>query len=126
MIAAFNQHPDNKEQITTPDELISQIHDEDKIALEVIRHAGKKLGQHLANLVTVLAPELIIISGEGILLGDVFFEAMKSSYDTNVMPNMSFLPQLMLEDWGDEKWALGAASLVLNELFKTPNVEING
>jgi len=126
MITAFNNNVEKERQITSPHELISLIHEEDKIALGVIRHAGEKLGQHLANLVTVLAPELIILSGEGILLGNAFFEAMKSSYDTNVMPNMSYLPQLMFEDWGDEKWALGAASLVLNELFKTPNVEANG
>lgn len=126
MIIAFNNNVEKERQITTPNELIALIHEEDKIAFEVIRHAGEKLGQHLANLVTVLAPELIIISGEGILLGDAFFETMKSSYDANVMPNMSYLPQLLFEDWGDEKWALGAASLVLNELFKTPNVEANG
>ncbi len=126
MIDAYNQSAKDDEQITSAAELITLIGEEKEIALAVIRQAGQKLGQHLANLVTILAPELIIISGEGILLGDAFFEAMQSSYDANTMPNMNYLPQLLFEDWGDEKWALGAASLVLNELFKTPNVEAAG
>jgi hypothetical protein len=48
---------------------------------------------------------------------------MQSAYEANLMPNMSYVPKFMFEDWGDEKWALGAASLVLNELYKTPNVK---
>lgn len=126
MIAAINENVETGKQISSPAELIALIQQKDALVLGVVRRAGKKLGQHLANLVTVLAPELIIISGEGILLGDAFFDAMQSAYDANVMPNMSYKPQLMFEDWGDEKWALGAASLVLNELFKTPNVEAAG
>lgn len=126
MIGAINETTVNGKMITTPAELIALIQQGDAVVLNVVRNAGEKLGQHLANLVTILAPEKIIISGEGILLGDAFFEAMQSAYDANVMPNMSYSPQLIFEDWGDEKWALGAASLVLNELFKTPNVEAAG
>ncbi|MDY6873282.1 MAG: ROK family transcriptional regulator [Chloroflexota bacterium] len=123
MIRAYNEQVGADAQISTPEGLISLIRAGDAVALEVTRHAGEKLGQHLANLVTILAPELIILSGEGVQLGDAFFEPMQSAYEANLMPNMSYVPQFMLEDWGDEKWALGAASLVLNELYKTPNVK---
>ena len=123
MIAAYNQSTNEKNHISLPSELINLLKDGDESALAVVHHAADELGQHLANLVTILAPELIIVSGEGILLGDPFFKPMQDAYGVNLMPNMSNIPEIIYEDWGDEKWALGAASLVLNELFKTPNVK---
>jgi predicted NBD/HSP70 family sugar kinase len=123
MIRVYNDQTADDERISSPEELIDLIQAGNELALEVTRYAGEKLGQHLANLVTILAPELIILSGEGIQLGDAFFAPMQSAYEANLMPNMSYVPKFMFEDWGDEKWALGAASLVLNELYKTPNVK---
>jgi predicted NBD/HSP70 family sugar kinase len=78
------------------------------------------LGQQIANLVNVLDPKLIIISGEGIRMGDFFFSPMRAAFHKYVMPGLAQDTEIRVNSWGDDIWALGAASLVLAEIFTSP------
>jgi len=87
---------------------------------EVLIRAGTLLGRQMANLVNILDPKLIILSGEGIRMGEVFLSAIRAAFHDNVMPGLAEDTEIRINTWGDDIWALGAASLVIAEIFNSP------
>ena len=65
----------------------------------------------------LLNPQLIVMGGEGIHLPRVFFDSMEKSLRDNVYPGLNVNLEVRQEMWGDEAWARGAASLVLQGTF---------
>jgi predicted NBD/HSP70 family sugar kinase len=88
--------------------------------IEIFDHAADALAQGLANLINVLCPQLIIISGEGIRAGDLIFDPMFAALPTYVMPGLSEHVELRIDDWEDHAWARGAAGIVLRDFFESP------
>ena len=88
-----------------------------------LERAGHVLGIGIANLVNLLDPELIIITGEGAVAGDWFFRPMRSAIDKHRFAGIGERIRYVIEPAGDEVWARGAASLVLRELFRGPVAE---
>jgi predicted NBD/HSP70 family sugar kinase len=107
-------------QIKDIDGLISSVNAGNQKTVEILTRAGKLLGMQIANLVNLFDPKLIIISGEGIRMGDVFFSAVRSSFAEGVMPGLAQDTEIRVNSWGDDIWALGAASLVIAEIFISP------
>jgi predicted NBD/HSP70 family sugar kinase len=89
-------------------------------AQSIYAEAGKKLGWGIANLINVFNPEKVIISGEGTCVGDLMFEPMRKAINNCVMTGILQDTVIQIDDWGDDDWAHGAASLVLLELFESP------
>jgi hypothetical protein len=63
---------------------------------------------------------LIIISGEGIRMGELFFSSVRQAFHEGVMPGLAEDTEIRIDSWGDDIWALGAASLVIAEIFISP------
>jgi len=96
------------------------------IAQKVLRRAGETLGRSIATLVSVLNPQLIIFSGEGIRYGDHLLGPMRQTLYENIMPTLEENLKLCVSPLGDDAWARGAASLVWRELFRSPQtVSVN-
>jgi N-acetylglucosamine repressor len=108
------------QDITDLDDLIHRAKAGNAGAAEVLSRAGVLLGRQIANLVNVLDPKLIIISGEGIRMDEVFFSAVRSSFRDCVMTDLAEDAEIRINSWGDDIWALGAASLVIEEIFRSP------
>jgi predicted NBD/HSP70 family sugar kinase len=89
-------------------------------AISIFAAAGDALAQGVANLINVLSPELIIISGEGVRAGDLLFEPMYAAIDKYVMPGLVEDTEVRIDLWDDDAWARGAAGLVLRVLFESP------
>ena len=102
------------------DELQMLIELEDAATLEVVDSAGRKLGLAVANVVTLLNPELLIVCGEGTSLGAVFLEPIVAAVHDQTFADLGRDVDIKIQTWGDEAWAVGAATLVLRELFNLP------
>lgn len=89
-------------------------------AVEILETAGRLFGRELANLVNVLDPRLILISGEGVVVGETFFSAMRGTFRCNIMPGLAEDTEIRVATWGDDVWARGAASVVIGEVFRSP------
>ena len=89
-------------------------------ARAVFARAGNILGQGIANLLNIFNPQKIIISGEGTRAGDLLFNPMRESVARNAMLGLAGDTSIEIDVWGDDAWALGAASLVLRQLFVSP------
>jgi predicted NBD/HSP70 family sugar kinase len=107
-------------QVRDVEALVELAQEGNPEAKRIFAKAGDALAQALANLINVLSPELIIISGEGVRAGDLLFEPMYAAIDKYIMPGLVEDTEVRIDLWDDDAWARGAAGLVLRELFESP------
>lgn len=92
--------------------------DGDSTARSVFARAGRLLGTATANLVNVLNPSRVVLVGEGTGAGDLFMEDFEAALRDGVFPPLRDDLEVIVDEWDDEAWARGAASLLLGELFQ--------
>ncbi|MCK4724291.1 MAG: ROK family transcriptional regulator, partial [Anaerolineales bacterium] len=102
------------------DELIAYAKSGVSVAQSIIAQGGVTLGYGIANLINIFNPQEVIISGEGVRAGELMFEPMRATISQYVMPGLAEDTDICIDVWEDDAWARGAASLVLQELFKSP------
>jgi predicted NBD/HSP70 family sugar kinase len=109
-------------RLAAPEDL-SPLADRDPKVAEILRHAGLLVGQAVGDAAMLLDPERVIVSGEGVRLGHIYLDAIRDGVQRH--HGMADL-QLLVEPWGDEAWARGAAALVLRELFHPAHLRDDG
>lgn len=105
------------------DDLLALVVAGDAAALEVIESAGRKLGLAVANMITLLNPEMLIICGEGTELGAPFLDPIVTAVREQTFADLGRQVEIKVQRWGDEAWAVGAATLVLRESFSLPGAD---
>jgi predicted NBD/HSP70 family sugar kinase len=88
-------------------------------ALGVYANAGAVLGRAVSDLVNVLAPELVLLSGEGTRAWEALAPAFERELRAHLFPTFAGIV-VEVDPWDDAKWAVGAASLVLRATFTAP------
>ena len=81
-------------------------------AIEIYANAGAVLGRAVSGLVNVLAPELVLISGEGTQAWSLLEPSFERELRANLFTSLAGVP-IEVDPWDDAAWAVGAASLVL-------------
>lgn len=87
---------------------------------KIFKKGGEILGLGISGLVQIFNPEKIIIAGEGVRAGELLFEPMRKMIKKHTTPQMYKTLEVVIYKWKDTDWARGAASLVLQELYKSP------
>ncbi|MEZ4517366.1 MAG: ROK family protein [Chloroflexota bacterium] len=106
--------------IHTPEDLLAAADAGDPAAQAIYAHAGDLLGTAVANLINILNPQLILVSGEGVRVGNHLFTPMRAAVGRCVMPGLAGDTIIEIDPWEDNGWARGAASLLLRRLFESP------
>lgn len=88
--------------------------------LRLYAEAGATLGRAVAATVVVLNPEALVVGGEGTRAWQYMSQSFLAELSADVFPPMRGVMDVQVEPWDDSKWALGAASLVLQAPFVTP------
>lgn len=88
----------------------------DDRALVIYQEAGELLGRALAGVVHTLDPEAVVLMGEGIDGWPFWKPGFEEALRRHLMPARRAVP-VVVEPWSEDKWALGAASLVLAAPF---------
>ena len=71
-------------------------------------------------MIQILNPTKVILSGQGVRAGDLMFAPMRAVIAAQCNPTLLDAVEIIIHKWQDTDWARGAASLVLQELYKTP------
>lgn len=87
---------------------------------EIFKRSGEILGLGISGLVQVFNPKKVIIAGEGVRAGDLLFEPMRRAIEEHTNRELFQSLDIVVQEWLDTDWARGAASLVLQELYKSP------
>jgi len=101
-------------------DLIDQAETGHPVAAKIFTDAGLVLGREIANLINIFNPELVLLSGEGTRIGDLIFLPMHSAINEHTMSTLRNDSVVRVDHWGDDAWAVGAASLVLQDFFASP------
>lgn len=94
-----------------PQDLTGLARRQDPTALALFHDAGELLGTTIANLVNVFAPSLVVISGEGVRNAEFFIPAARAALQRHSFGDVAENLDLVVDDWGDDAWARGAAGL---------------
>lgn len=81
-------------------------------ARAIFHRAGRLLGRTLAGVVHTVDPEVVVLLGEGIDAWPHWRRGFDQSFRAHLMPARRSVP-VIIEPWADDRWAMGAAALVL-------------
>ncbi len=98
-------------RLVAPDELATLAERDTRVA-QALERAGGLVGELIRSVVAVLDPQRIVVSGEGVRLGARYLDPLVAAATRDTPAT-----DLVLEPWGDEAWARGAATLALREFF---------
>ncbi len=86
------------------------------VAQKVFSNAGHLLGRALAGVINVLDPAAVLLLGEGMPAWPHWAFGFEPAFRAALMPAKRDLP-VIIESWQDDRWAQGAAALVLATPF---------
>lgn len=88
----------------------------DMAAREILREAGRLLGRALAGAVNLIDPEMVVVLGEGVAAWKHWSPGFEPALRSGLVPRKRGVV-VTVETWQDDRWAQGAASLVLATPF---------
>jgi predicted NBD/HSP70 family sugar kinase len=106
--------------VAGPEALLAAADAGNAVARSVYGEAGTLLGSVLANVTTVLDPAALLVSGEGSRAWHHMETSFRVGLQGGQMPSQRDRVAVVRDEWDDDKWALGAAALVLRAAFGTP------
>ncbi|MFH1202594.1 MAG: ROK family transcriptional regulator [Candidatus Omnitrophota bacterium] len=112
----FEFAENNPEKITLK-EIFRAVREQDKLAEELMRAAASRLGVRIAYLVNLLNPEMVIIGGGFEEAGDILFDVVRQSVNEWAFDEMAKDVKIIPSRLGENSVALGAASLVIRQIF---------
>ncbi len=101
-------------------DVLALAHAGDAVLAAIFDNAGRYLGEGLSVLIQIFNPAKIIISGDGVKAGDLMFARMEEVLSRQTNPAHERATEIVIHKWRDTDWARGAASLVLQELYRSP------
>jgi len=108
------------------DDAITKAEAGDETIAAVFAEAGHIFGLALAGMISVLNPTLIILSGEGTRFIDLLMPTLRDALAEHSFNHFFDDVRLVVEPWGDDVWARGAAALALDDYFHPADVRTPG
>lgn len=101
----------------TMEELVGASKDEDKLAMELIEHAGINMGIRIASLVNLFNPEMVVIGGGLEEAGALLFDSLRRAVRRYAFEEPASAVNIVPARHGKDFVAIGAASIVVREVF---------
>lgn len=101
-------------------ELQQLASDGDAKALDVLKEKGELIGYALVNIVNILAPERIIVTGQVAALGSAVLEPMKRVIADRCFYHVADQVSITISSLADNSTLLGAMTIVLDDFLEYP------
>lgn len=98
----------------------------DRDAQVLLEEAGAWLGRTLAMLANVFAPSLVVLAGEGMRAERYLLPAARGTLDAFAFGGRGGRLELVVEPWGDDAWARGAATLAASRYLARQAARLGG
>ncbi|MGN7800002.1 ROK family protein [Leifsonia sp. 22587] len=98
--------------VTTADILRRGL-DKDPAVLRVVSDAGTAIGRAIGNIANVINPELVLIGGPLVGLGDALLDPIRHGIQHNALPIIAGTTSVRVSSLGDRAESLGAAAIVI-------------
>lgn len=83
----------------------------DGVSISVVRDTAKYIGMAIANLASCVDPDVVVLSGDAAMAGDLLFEPVRQEYVRRVPPAMAEHVRFAISPLGGDGVAIGAARL---------------
>lgn len=90
----------------------------DALAVEIFRRAGTLLGYGIANMVSLLDPEVIVLGGGLAAVSDLYLDSLRSAMLERAQPLSAAQVKVVVSRLGDKANLLGCARLAWNRAGK--------
>ena len=94
----------------------------DKLGRSIMEETGEYLGTGVANIINLFNPELVIIGGGVAQAGDLIFKPLKKAVQKRAFSVSAEVAKIIPVSLGKDCTVIGAAALVLKEMFKITSV----
>lgn len=81
----------------------------DGVSISVVRDTAKYIGMAVANLATMIDPEIVVLGGIIASSGDIMLDAIRVETSRRLLPQQAEQVQVVLSTLGDDAVAIGAA-----------------
>ncbi|MEW8978345.1 MAG: ROK family transcriptional regulator [Symbiobacterium sp.] len=95
----------------------------DRVALEILSEAGYYLGLGIGSMINLLNPMMVIVGGGTSRAGDHLMEPLRKAALGRALPTLRERVQIIRTSLGEDAGPLGGAALVIEELFRSPNLK---
>lgn len=103
----------------TLDAVFKAAKENDKVCIEAIEDAGNALGIRIAFLVNLLNPDVVVVGGGIEQAGSILLDAVRRAVKKWAFEEMAEVVKVIPARLGINSVALGAASLVVRNVFST-------
>ena len=90
---------------------------EDQVAKDVLEDTGRYLGIGIANLINILNPSLIILSGGVLGSADYLMDSLRKTVERRALAKPAQAVSIVLSELGENAIAIGAFTLLLKKIF---------
>jgi predicted NBD/HSP70 family sugar kinase len=107
-----------RQNIVTMDDIVHATLHDDVLSIESMEHVGSYLGKHLAGLINIFNPELVVIGGDLSVVGDYLVLPIRSAirkYSLNLVNKDTIVRATKL---GDDVGVMGACMLARSKMLK--------
>lgn len=101
----------------TQEDILDAALKEDMLAIELIEEVGNTLGKHIAGLINLFNPELVIIGGVVALTGDYLLLPIRSTIKKYSLNLVSKDTGIKLSKLGDKAGVIGACLLARSKML---------
>jgi len=96
----------------------------DPLSLQLFHETGRHVGVALAGLINLFNPKMVIIGGGVARAGDILLEPIRRSVQSHGLRIAVESCQIVQAQLGREATALGAVTLVLEKMFRSPELKL--
>lgn len=107
-----------KDEPVTLQDIIEAINNEDFLCIDLLEKIGEKLGKHLANMINIFNPELVVIGGTLSAAGDYFVQPIKQAvkkYSLKLVNNDS---KIVCSKLHEKAGIIGACMTARRQMFE--------
>ena len=109
------------------DTMIDAAKNGDGVAFSFFTRLGNQIGKNISRIVAAFNPDMLILSGDVAEVGELIINPVKTVIDLDLLSVSSEALKVVTSSQGHFSVAIGAASLVLSDYFRVPNVRlVNG
>ena len=96
----------------------------DMLSLEVFLEAGRLLGYGVANLVSLLDPEVVVIGGGLAKASDVYLDVLRKAMKERAQPIAGHKVRVLVSQLGDDSNLLGAAKIAWEQVDTSERINV--
>ncbi|WP_300009239.1 ROK family transcriptional regulator [Pseudonocardia sp.] len=94
----------------------------DRVAMELMNRAGRRIGEMLATLVNFYNPSLIVVGGGVAAVGDQLLAAIRQNVYQRSLPLATRDLRIVASELDDRAGLVGAGLMVIDELFSSERI----